>query len=94
MDQTNWIAVIVVAIFAVSIFHGYRKGFFRLCVSFTVTILTVILVAILTPYAGDANDHKMDRDRRGDQRDMHGSACAGRDCRSRNGIASEADQYD
>lgn len=54
MDQTNWIAVIVVAIFAVSIFHGYRKGFFRLCVSFTVTILTVILVVILTPYAGDA----------------------------------------
>lgn len=54
MSQTNWIAVIVAIIFVVSIFYGYRKGFFRLCVSFTVTILTVIMVGILTPYVGDA----------------------------------------
>ena len=93
MDQTNWIAVIVVAIFAVSIFHGYRKGFFRLCVSFTVTILTVILVVILTPYAGDAIVRWTEIDEV-IRENMHGSACAGRDCRSRNGIASGADQYD
>lgn len=54
MEQTNWMAVIVMILFGISIFNGYRKGFFRLCVSFTVTILTIILVAILTPYAGEA----------------------------------------
>jgi uncharacterized membrane protein required for colicin V production len=49
MDQTNWMAVIVMAIFVISICNGYRKGFFRLCVSFVATIFTVILVSILTP---------------------------------------------
>ena len=54
MDQTNWMAVIVMAIFAISICNGYRKGFFRLCVSFATTIFTVILVSILTPHVGEA----------------------------------------
>ena len=54
MDQTNWMAVIVMAIFAISICNGYRKGFFRLCVSFAATIFTVILVSILTPHVGEA----------------------------------------
>ena len=54
MDQTNWMAVIVMAIFVISICNGYRKGFFRLCVSFATTIFTVILVSILTPHVGEA----------------------------------------
>ena len=54
MDQTNWMAVIVMAIFVISICNGYRKGFFRLCVSFVATIFTVILVSILTPHVGEA----------------------------------------
>ena len=54
MDQTNWMAVIVMAIFVISICNGYRKGFFRLCVSFAATIFTVILVSILTPHVGEA----------------------------------------
>lgn len=54
MDQTNWMEVIVMAIFVISICNGYRKGFFRLCVSFVATIFTVILVSILTPHVGEA----------------------------------------
>ncbi len=54
MDQTNWLVLVVMAIFLISICNGYRKGFFRLCVSLAATILTVILVGILTPYVGEA----------------------------------------
>ena len=54
MDQTNWMAVIVMAILRSVSAMAIEKGFSGFVVSFATTIFTVILVSILTPHVGEA----------------------------------------
>lgn len=93
MDQTNWMEVIVMAIFVISICNGYRKGFFRLCVSFVATIFTVILVSILTPHVGEAIMKWTSVDEVIEKNCME-IFCTGGDCRKGRGFPSRADSDD
>lgn len=46
----NLLTIIVIIIFAVSILHGYRKGFIKSLASMVSIILSIVLVNMATPY--------------------------------------------
>lgn len=46
----NLLTIIVLIIFAISILHGYRKGFIKSLASMVSIILSIVLVNIATPY--------------------------------------------
>lgn len=50
----NWLLIMVCVVFLISIVVGYMRGFLKIMISLGSTVLTVILVAILTPKVGDA----------------------------------------
>lgn len=45
----NILFILVIGIFAVSAMIGYRRGFIKIAASLAITILTIVLVATLTP---------------------------------------------
>lgn len=49
----NWLTVVVILILVVSMIIGYKKGFVRLVVSLAAMLLTMIIVAAITPYIGE-----------------------------------------
>lgn len=49
----NLLTIIVLIIFAISILHGYRKGFIKSLASMVSIILSIVLVNIATPYVTD-----------------------------------------
>lgn len=50
----NWLLIIVATIFLVCIVVGYVKGFLKIGISLLSTILTMVIVAVCSPYAADA----------------------------------------
>ena len=49
----NWLLICVGIIFLVFIITGIVRGFIKIAVSLTATIITIVLVTFLTPYVGD-----------------------------------------
>lgn len=49
----NWLTIVVLLILVVSMIIGYKKGFVRLVVSLLAVLLTMLIVAAITPYMGD-----------------------------------------
>ena len=47
--EINWLQAAVIALFAVFIFTGWRKGFLKIIISFAGTIVIIIAVAIVSP---------------------------------------------
>lgn len=45
----NWLQAAVIALFAVFIFTGWRKGFLKIVISFAGTIVVIIAVAVVSP---------------------------------------------
>ncbi|RDU23502.1 CvpA family protein [Anaerosacchariphilus polymeriproducens] len=50
----NWFTLLVLLILIFSVINGYRKGFVRLVISLLSLIFTIFIVAVITPYIGDA----------------------------------------
>lgn len=49
----NWLLLMVCGVFLISIIVGYMRGFLKIGISLLSTIVTIILVAVLTPKVGD-----------------------------------------
>ena len=50
----NWLLIIVAVIFIICIIIGYIQGFLKFGLSLLSTVLTLVLVAVLSPYVADA----------------------------------------
>lgn len=50
----NWLLYITIGILAIGAIAGYISGAVRIAVSMAATVITLLLVAFLTPYAADA----------------------------------------
>lgn len=50
----NWLLIVVAVIFVVCIIVGYVKGFLKFGISLLSTVLTLVIVAFLSPYVSDA----------------------------------------
>lgn len=50
----NWLLIIVATVFLVCIVVGYIRGFLKLGLSLLSTVLTIVIVAFLSPYVADA----------------------------------------
>ena len=49
----NLLTIIVLIIFAISVLHGYRRGFIKSLASLVSIVLSIVLVNIATPYVTD-----------------------------------------
>lgn len=49
----NWLLVVVLSLFFVSILNGYRKGFLRIVISFISTLLVILAVTVIAPKLGE-----------------------------------------
>ena len=49
----NWLLVVVLSLFFVSILNGYRKGFLRIVISFISTLLVILAVIVIAPKLGE-----------------------------------------
>ena len=47
--EINWLQAVVITLFAVFTFAGWRKGFLKIIISFAGTIVIIISVAIISP---------------------------------------------
>ncbi len=52
--MNNWLLIIVITIFVVCIVGGYIRGFLKFGISLLSTVLTLVIVAFLSPYVADA----------------------------------------
>lgn len=50
----NWLLIIVATVFLVCIIAGYLRGFLKIGLSLISTVLTIVIVAFLSPYVADA----------------------------------------
>lgn len=50
----NWLSIGVLAVFALFMIHGYRKGFVKMAYSLVAVILSIALVSAITPYVKEA----------------------------------------
>ena len=50
----NWLLIIVATIFIICIVVGYIRGFLKFGISLLSTVLTLVIVAFLSPYVSDA----------------------------------------
>lgn len=49
----NWLLIIVATVFLVCIVVGYIRGFLKLGLSLLSTVLTIVIVAFLSPYVAE-----------------------------------------
>ena len=52
--MNNWLLIIVATVFLICIAVGYIRGFLKLGLSLISTVLTLVIVAFLSPYVADA----------------------------------------
>ena len=50
----NWLLIIVATVFLICIAVGYIRGFLKFGLSLISTVLTLVIVAFLSPYVADA----------------------------------------
>jgi len=51
--DVNYLLIGVIAFFAISVIHGYRKGFLRIMITLAGIILSVFIVTVISPYISD-----------------------------------------
>ena len=50
----NWLLIIVAIVFIVCVVVGYARGFLKFGLSLLSTVLTLVIVAFLSPYVSEA----------------------------------------